>query len=303
MASKRKASRQKAIVLAKRASILAFLFLALVAGLVGFGVKGVGPLAGLVTRIRTHSPVVKTRSADGMVMVYVPKGKFIMGSPDNVSYSDEHPQHTVYLDGFWFDKTEVTNSMYALCVQAGKCQPPHETSSFTRGSYYGNFQYDDYPVIFVDWNQANTYCSWVGGRLPTEAEWEKAARGIDGSTYPWGNTDPTCSVANFQGCVGDTSSAGSYPSGVSPYGALDMAGNVWEWVADWYSDSYYSSSTSCNPTGPSSGTDRVLRGGSWYNVVHVASSAYRNWFYPDGWSNFVIGFRCSRSYRFWDPGF
>jgi formylglycine-generating enzyme required for sulfatase activity len=290
----RKARRQRAIVLAKWASIPALLFLALAAGLVSFGIKGVGPLAGLVTCTHTQTQVVKTRSADGMVMVYVPKGKFIMGSPDDASFTDEQPQHTVSLNGFWIDRTEVTNAKYALCVQAGNCQPPHNTSSLTRSHYYGNSQYDDYPVIYVDWDQANTYCSWAGGRLPTEAEWEKAARGTDGRTYPWGDTDPTCSVANFQDCVGDTSAVGSYPAGVSPYGALDMAGNVWEWVADWYSDSYYSSSPSSNPIGPSSGTDRVLRGGSWYNAVHLARSAYRNWFYPDGWSSFVIGFRCSQ---------
>jgi formylglycine-generating enzyme required for sulfatase activity len=287
---KRKVRRQKVIPLLIGAGMLAFLFLILA----GLGLKGVGPLTGLA--IHDIAPLLgtTTRSTDGMVMVYVPAGNFIMGSPDNAGFDDEHPQHVVYLDSFWIDKTEVTNRMYDLCVRAGGCTEPHDNGSFTHSRYYGSSEYDDYPVIYVDWDQANTYCAWAGGRLPTEAEWEKAARGTDGRTYPWGNNVPTCSLANFEGCASDTTAVGSYPAGASPYGALDMAGNVWQWVADWYGASYYASSPAKNPTGPSSGTDRVVRGGSWYNVVHLASSSYRNWFYPYGWSSIAIGFRCSR---------
>jgi formylglycine-generating enzyme required for sulfatase activity len=207
-----------------------------------------------ITSTDTVTPTWR-RPADGMVMVFVPAGNFLMGSTDgdiaqalqtcpNCDFSDEKPQHTVYLDSFWVDQTEVTNRMYALCVAAEKCDPHSNSSSSTHSNYYGNSEYDDYPVIYVSWNDASDYCAWAGGdvydvRLPTEAEWEKAARGTDGRTYPWGNDSPSCSAANYSGCVGDTTAVGSYESGQSPYGAYDLAGNVWEWVADWYSGTYY----------------------------------------------------------------
>jgi formylglycine-generating enzyme required for sulfatase activity/tRNA A-37 threonylcarbamoyl transferase component Bud32 len=236
----------------------------------------------------------QTRSQDGMVMVYVPAGKFSMGSDGGDS--DEKPVHTVTLDAYWIDRTEVTNAQYRKCVDAGACTAPAGASSYTRGSYYGNSSFDAYPVINVDWNQAQAYCRWAGGQLPTEAEWEKAARGTDGRIYPWGNQDPDCNRANYWGkdggCVGDTSRVGSYPSGASPYGALDMAGNVWEWVADWYATDYYGGSPGENPPGPGSGQYRVLRGGSWYRNANGARCAYRGWITPVNWYNFYLGFRC-----------
>jgi formylglycine-generating enzyme required for sulfatase activity len=233
-----------------------------------------------------------TRPADGMVMVYVPEGEFTMGSDD---VWNAKPVHNVYLDAFWIDQTEVTNAMYASCVSAGVCQPPSKNSSYTRDSYYGEPQYDSFPVVYVSWNDANTYCQWTGAHLPTEAEWEKAARGADGRPYPWG-AKIDCQKANYLGCIGNTSPVGSYESGKSPYGAYDMAGNVWEWVADWYSDTYYASSPSSNPAGPSSGTDRVLRGGSWNNGAQELFSALRGRQVPTESFN-IFGFRCARSVK------
>jgi formylglycine-generating enzyme required for sulfatase activity len=231
---------------------------------------------------------------DGMVMVYVSASEFLMGSADSdrEAISDEKPQHTVYLDAFWIDKTEVTNAQYKKCVQAGACRPPSRAESSTRKNYYGNSQYDNYPVIWVSWNDAKTYCEWAGRRLPTEAEWEKAARGIDGRIYPWGNGTPNSNLLNFNMQVGDTTEVGTYPSGASPYDVLDMAGNVWELVADWYNSNYYASSPFRNPVGPSSGQYRVVRGGSWGDAAKVVRVALRLWPVPT-FRDDVVGFRCA----------
>jgi formylglycine-generating enzyme required for sulfatase activity len=223
---------------------------------------------------------------DGMVMVYVPEGSFLMGSDEGDG--DESPEHEVYLDGFWIDQTEVTNAMYAHCVDYGACERPNPSSS-----YYGNSSYDEYPVIHVDWYQAQDYCQWAGRRLPTEAEWEKAARGDDGRIYPWGDESPSCNLANYSECAWDTERVGSYAVGASPYGALDMAGNVWEWVADWYDSDYYDNSPSENPTGPSSGEGRVLRSGGWSTNPDLGRASNRNWSIPAG-SMMGYGFRCAR---------
>ena len=230
---------------------------------------------------------------DGMTLVYVPEGEFVMGSEDEY---DRSPVHTVYLDAYWIDRTEVTNAQYQKCVEAGACTPPISTSSDTRDSYFGSSAYSDYPVIYVNWNQAHDYCQWAGRRLPTEAEWEKAARGTDGRIYPWGNEVPNSTLLNFNGNEGDITKVGNYPQGASPYGALDMAGNVWEWVADWYDAGYYSQSPGSNPGGPASGEYRGLRGGSWRDGVDFARSASREWMDPS--SSFdVVGFRCAREVK------
>jgi formylglycine-generating enzyme required for sulfatase activity len=208
-----------------------------------------------------------------MMMVYVPGGEFIYGAANAiVGFPEERPQRRITLSSFWIDQTEVTNHMYSLCVQAGACKPPLFIKSYSRPAYYNNPAYADYPVIYVSWFDASAYCSWAGRRLPTEAEWEKAARGDDGRIYPWDDERVDCRRANFWeyqklfsapspvGCSQDTQPVGSYADGASPYGALDMVGNVREWVADWYDENYYNTMPSINPTGPSDGKYRVIRG-------------------------------------------
>ena len=236
-------------------------------------------------------------STDSVPMVLIPAGEFLMGSPESetLAHDDEKPQHRVNLDAYYIDIYEVTNSLYANCVKSEACSSPRDVSSKTRVSYYDNPDFGNYPVIWVDWNQARSLCQWRGARLPTEAEWEKAARGIDGKSYAWGDKTPDCNFANFRGCVNDTSQVGSYSLGVSPYSVFDMAGNVWEWVQDWYQIPYYASlSAWSNPLGPNSGDGRVLRGGSWASTEGFMRSAHRNSFDASE-TNDGIGFRCART--------
>lgn len=235
----------------------------------------------------------------GVLMRLVPAGEFTMGSEETVSPMEEKPAHEVYLDAFYIDKYEVTNRLYKACVDAGTCQPPLDFSSATRSSYYGNPDFDNHPVIYVDWNMAKSYCEWRGAQLPTEAQWEKAARGTDARTYPWGE-GVSCDRANYwpkdEACIGDTTEVGTYESNASPYGVYDMAGNVMEWVGDWYSSKYYWDSPASNPLGPASGEERVFRGGSWMSSDHGVRSAARHW----PWKSFGhvphysqdLGFRC-----------
>ncbi len=242
----------------------------------------------------TLEPGATIIGGKGDTLVYVPAGEFMMGS-DSSDQTDEGPAHTVYLDAFWLNQTEVTNKQYKACVDAGTCEPPSNISSNTHPSYYGNPEFDNYPVVYVNWDKANRYCTvWIGGSLPTEAQWEKAARGPDGNMYPWGNDLPNSNLLNYNENIGDTTEVGKYPNGTSVYGVLDMAGNVWEWVNDWYDGTYYSSSPTSNPLGPDTGQYRVLRGGSWLNYASSVGSANRLRSLPTVTGN-VIGFRCSRS--------
>lgn len=239
--------------------------------------------------------ISSTITPDIITMMYVPEGNFTMGS-DNGD-PDERPVHVVYLDAFWIDQTEVTNAMYAKCVFAGVCKEPSNKRSNTHPNYYENSEFNNYPVIYVNWNMATTYCTWNAKRLPTEAEWEKAARGTDGRTYPWGE-GINCDKANYYDgnnyCVNDTTKVSRYFNSVSPYGFYDMAGNVWEWVSDWYDRTYYQKSPSWNPLGPDLGSSRVLRGGSWYYDEIIVRSASRGWKDPI-YNDSNIGFRCAKS--------
>ena len=238
-------------------------------------------------------------------MVYIPAGEFQMGcDPEhNGGFSciaDELPLHTVKLDGYFIDQFEVTNVKYAECIAADGCEFPSRTNSETRESYFENPEFANYPVIFVTWKDANDFCTWAGKRLPTEAEWEKAARGSKPIAYSWGDESPTCDLVNSynnQGnanCAGDTQAVGSYAAGNSEYGVADMAGNVWEWVSDWYSEDYYAMSPVNNPTGPEGSTNKVLRGGGWGSKGPQLLTASRA-FDPDFNSSNDAGFRCALS--------
>jgi formylglycine-generating enzyme required for sulfatase activity len=199
-----------------------------------------------------------------MPQVFIPEGTFRMGGLDVHASANEKPAHNVTLSAFWMDQLEVTNGMYALCVAAGACEPPHLLKSQRRLDYYNNPEFKDYPVSYVTWGQATSYCTWAGRRLPTEAEWERAARGDDFRTFPWGEDKPDATLANFNFMVGDTTRVGTYAAGASPYGVMDMAGNVAEWVNDFFVIGSYQTDETLNPTGPAESYtyQRVVRGGS-----------------------------------------
>ncbi len=220
---------------------------------------------------------------DAGQLVYVPAGDFIMGTG-----AQGVPQKTVSLDAYWIYKTDVTNRMYAQCVATGSCAPPAQELGTP---VYTNPSYGDYPVVGVTWDMASNYCKWIGGQLPTEAQWEKAARGSQGNKYPWGSDAPSCTLLNFAGCFGHTMSVTSYAAGSSPYGLLDMSGNVFQWVNDFYDQNYYDSMPASNPTGPSSGTNRVIRGSSFESDASQTASGTRHFGVPS-YTNYDLGFRC-----------
>ena len=265
-------------------------------------------------------------------MVLIPAGEFLMGCPEGEGAFDEHPQHKVYLDAFYIDKYEVTNAQFKKFVdttgyvtdaeregsgdvwnpRAGRCslfrfngvnwqRPNACLEGYGCSKTWENYTIIDkmnYPVVQVSWNDVQMYAKWLGKRLPTEAEWEKATRGVNGRRWPWGDLfDP-----NIEGLIvhANISSDGpmpvdSFPTGISPYGIYNMVGNVGEWVADWYAPDYYINSSRHNPKGPDSGTFRVLRGGSLRDQkAHHVLSTNREYQVPTYRSNFV-GFRCAWS--------
>jgi formylglycine-generating enzyme required for sulfatase activity len=244
---------------------------------------------------------------DGIIMVYIPPGKFEMGSND---YDNEKPLHSVYLDGYWMGKYEVTVKQFGLFVK----DTDYVTQAERSGGAYtfigviwekkeginwkspGFEQEDNHPVVCVSWIDAMKYCKWVSRkkgltfRLPTEAQREKAARGTDGRKYPWGDPKPDETLANFNFKISKTTPVNLYPKGASPYGLLDMAGNVLEWCSDWYDEKYYKSSPDINPAGPDGGSDRVIRGGGWGNYARYMRCANRYDYGPTN-RNVFLGFR------------
>ena len=263
-----------------------------------------------------------------MVLVFVSEGNFQMGSNDGTDF--EKPKHTVWLDDFWIDQTEVTNTQFEEFVKECNYETDAELANWSyvfnmpsgkwpkvvgvnwrhpQGPTSNLNRLGNYPVTYMSWNDASAYCKWAGRRLPSEAEWEKAARGTDNRLYPWGNQKPGNILLNFADKnitvgwadkISDdgysfTSPVGHYPEGASPYGALDMAGNVWEWDNDWFDPNYYLSQNIWrNPTGPSTRSGRVLRGGSWYDSGTVSRSSFRLGYYPMDWFAYY-GFRCAVS--------
>ena len=287
------------------------------------------------TPVPTATPTLgpgstRAAAADGMLQVFVPAGEFSMGSTsdDPLAYDDEQPRHTVYLDAYWIDATEVTIASFAAFVAA----TGYETAAERAGTGQvfslqtqawqtvpgADWQHpagpgstvavlDDHPVGQISWSDAVAYCEWAGRRLPTEAEWEKAARGTDARAYPWGDTPPAGHLLNFadrslsvdwadpdaDDGAQFAAPVGTYPDGASPYGALDLAGNAWEWVADFSDPAYYAASPYANPPGPASGEEHVLRGGSWWAAARDVRSTVRDSVVDIPYD--IYGFRCAQS--------
>jgi formylglycine-generating enzyme required for sulfatase activity len=255
----------------------------------------------------TPSPEPLLHAETGARLIYMPPGSFRMGNDEGDN--DEKPSHITRLDGFFMDETEVTNAQYAACVADEVCSPPDRPGATYHPAYYGDPAYDNYPVIFVSWHDANTFCEWRGARLPSEAEWEKAA-GFDPNEqiklrYPWGDAfdglllnfcDENCNLTTrtgeFDDGWRDTAPVRTYEAGRSPIGVYDMAGNVMEWVADWYAPRAYQNVTENNPLGPAEGQFKVIRGGSWLSDPVEVTVTDRENFDPTV-SRAHLGFRCA----------
>lgn len=234
------------------------------------------------------SPTATTVPPELPLIQFVPGGQFTMGSkPDDpLAKEDEFPKHDVQLPGYWIFTSEVTNELYAECVASGKCTPPVTTETGPK-SHYNDPAFKNYPVVGVVWNQADTFCKAQDAHLPSEAEWEKAARGFFGNTYPWGADEADCKLANINGCVKDTVKVATYDDGKSPFEVRDMAGNVREWVSDWYQADAYQTAILFMPNGPETGKMKVVRGGSYLDSARDSRSSARFAYDPVCGSNCV----------------
>lgn len=262
----------------------------LLAGLIGT-VPSWGQVGDL-RKLRKDSEEKRATYVDDAPMVLIPEGAFWMGAERGIGLEDESPRHEVWLDAYYIDAYEVTTERYANFLAVTRRTPPWLWNSVDLELHA------DRPVIGVTWNDADAFCRWAGKRLPTEAEWEKAARGTDERRYPWGNETPTSSLANF--AIGARFSydqalmpVGHYKGAESPFGVYDMAGNVWEWVLDWYDISYYARSPAINPQGAETGELKVLRGGAWSDLPNYLLSYARFQLPPDTRNSFT-GFRCAQ---------
>ena len=233
-----------------------------------------------------HLVQIRLDLKDHMNQIYIPAGEFTMGSG---AKDKEILAHKVYLDAYWMDQTDVTNAMYAICVKASICSHPAHYDH-----YFDDSKYADYPVVYVTWYAAQTFCTWEGGTLPTEAQWEKAARGWDGRPYPWGASPADVTLLNYNGDHGDIVSAYDYLIGLSPYGLLQMSGNVRQWMSDWYERTYYTVSPYKNPQGPDSGQYKSLRGGAFDDNFQEVETTYRAYHEPTS-AGQERGFRCAQS--------
>jgi formylglycine-generating enzyme required for sulfatase activity len=259
------------------------------------------------TETPAPTPAPRVDGRTGARMLYVPRGVFRMGNDEGDP--DERPAFIVRVDAFFIDETEVTNGQYRQCVTEGECPPPFSEGATFHPAYYGDARYDDYPVIYVTWYQAEAFCAWREARLPSEAEWERAASfdpiNLIKTQYPWGDLfdgelvnycDRNCPRDNQDLAVDDghqdTARVGSYPDGQSHIGALDMAGNVMEWVADWYDADYYAEATDINPLGPLEGETKSIRGGSWLSAADDVRTTSRSHFEPLVFRA-NLGFRCA----------
>ena len=274
----------------------------------------------------TPTPALAATFVDdiGTTMLLVPAGEYRMGGDaasallscqalcpncncNLSSFTSEEPAHQVTLDAFYMDMYEVTHAQYRPCVEDGNCPEPVNPETGAVSGLFLDRAYDQHPVIYVTWGMAEVFCRWRGARLPTEAEWEKAARGPESRIFPWGNEfngrlanycDRKCSFSwadtGFNDGYAGTAPVGTYQGGVSPFGIYDLAGNVWEWVADWFSETYYANSPLVNPAGPLSGSQRVVRGGAWYNGGALLRGANRGALDPTA-ANSYTGFRCVRT--------
>jgi formylglycine-generating enzyme required for sulfatase activity len=259
------------------------------------------------TSTLSPTPAATRASTAPAAMIWIPAGKFMIGSnPDHVQqaaewcncsprrYEDEQYLREVQLDGYYIDQYEVTNKQFQAFVNASGyvTDAEHKSEANTWRTAYTEGK-DSHPVVWMSWNDARAYCKWAGKRLPSEAEWEKAARGTDARLWPWGNGWDGSRLNSSTGQRETTTSVGSFPGGASPYGAMDMAGNVWEWVNDWYSAGYYQTGNDTNPVGPEGGEDRVLRGGGYNNGLHDVRVANRH---KGGQTGYAPdhGFRCAK---------